>query len=109
MPETIQNNLEVFNMITKEQVKKIAELAKIEISESDIDKYAKELSSVLEYVERIKKIPTSKVKLSSNIDDFKGEVLREDVAGGSLPEDKVFLNAKNGRSTDDYFSTSKIL
>ena len=37
-------------MISKEEVKKIAELARIELAEDQVAKYQKELSAILEFV-----------------------------------------------------------
>ena len=48
-------------MIDKKEIQKIAALAKIEIKDSEIDTYSKQLSKILEYVERLNEVDTSKV------------------------------------------------
>jgi hypothetical protein len=43
-------------MLTLEEVKKIAFLARIELSEAEVEKFQKDLSRVLEYVEELKTV-----------------------------------------------------
>ena len=52
-------------MITKEQVKHIAKLARLELTEKETEKMQKDLSSVLDYFNLLKKADTSKVKKTS--------------------------------------------
>ncbi len=42
--------------LSLEEVKKIAQLARIELSESELAKYSEQLSSVLEYVSQLKEV-----------------------------------------------------
>ena len=42
-------------MITKEEVKKIAKLARIGITEAEEEKFTKDISSVLDYFDKLKK------------------------------------------------------
>jgi aspartyl-tRNA(Asn)/glutamyl-tRNA(Gln) amidotransferase subunit C len=46
-------------MLTKEEVIKIAQLARIELSEKEVEKFQKELSAVLDYVEELKQVDVS--------------------------------------------------
>ena len=48
-------------MLTKEEVVKIAQLARIELSEMEVEKFQRELSTVLDYVEELKQVDTSGV------------------------------------------------
>lgn len=45
-------------MISREEVKKIAELARIELTEEDAGKYQKELSDILDFVGELSKADT---------------------------------------------------
>lgn len=47
-------------MITKEQLKHLAELAKIEFSEKELEKFLKDLNEILKYVEEIQNLDLSK-------------------------------------------------
>jgi len=69
-------------MISKEQTQHIAKLARLGLSEKEIEKMQKELSSILDYVEKLKKVDVSNTKealhiLPVNLD---GEAQRKDIA-----------------------------
>jgi aspartyl-tRNA(Asn)/glutamyl-tRNA(Gln) amidotransferase subunit C len=64
-------------MISKEEVKHIAKLARLGLTEKEIERFQKELSSILDYVEKLKKADISGVEAVSSA--FKIEnVVRED-------------------------------
>lgn len=48
-------------MLSKEEVIKIAKLARIELTEAEVEKFQKDLSTVLDYVEELKKVDVSGV------------------------------------------------
>jgi aspartyl-tRNA(Asn)/glutamyl-tRNA(Gln) amidotransferase subunit C len=64
-------------MLNKSEVKKIASLARIGLNEKDIEKYQKDLSEILDYFEKLKKLDTEKVESISHITGMKN-VTRED-------------------------------
>ncbi|MBX7230708.1 MAG: Asp-tRNA(Asn)/Glu-tRNA(Gln) amidotransferase subunit GatC [Bdellovibrionales bacterium] len=49
-------------MISEAQLKRIAELARLQLTEGELALYPKQFSSILEYFEKIAKIPTEKVE-----------------------------------------------
>ena len=49
-------------MITKEEVIKIARLAHLDLSDTDIEKYQKDLSGMLDYAEQLKEVDTKWVE-----------------------------------------------
>lgn len=54
-------------MITKQQVEHIAKLARIQLKEKEIGKFRKELSSILDYFDLLKKADTSKTEPTFHI------------------------------------------
>lgn len=48
-------------MIQKEEVKHIAKLARLGLTEKEIEKFQKELSSILDYFEKLKEVNVSKI------------------------------------------------
>ncbi len=60
-----------------EDVKKIAHLARLAIDESDIDSYAKNLSSIIDLVEQMNNVDTSGVTPMAHPQDI-AQRLRED-------------------------------
>lgn len=53
-------------MISKEEVQHIAKLARLGLVEKEIEQYQKELSSVLDYVEKLKEVKISGVEPMSH-------------------------------------------
>ncbi|MDD3032386.1 MAG: Asp-tRNA(Asn)/Glu-tRNA(Gln) amidotransferase subunit GatC [Candidatus Pacebacteria bacterium] len=89
-------------MIEKQEVLKIAELSKLKIEESKIDKIQKDLSQILEYVSDLKKLDTDNIPEMSHSVTIKN-VEREDIPskynGDNLIEEKQ----------DEYLVVKKIL
>jgi len=64
-------------MLSKEKVKHIAKLARLGLTPGKMEKFRKELSSVLDYIEKLKEIDISKVKSNSHFIPIKN-IMRED-------------------------------
>ena len=64
-------------MLSKDEVKKIANLARIEISEQEADKYSTELSDILGFVEKLNEVDTEGVEPIAHITGARN-VIRED-------------------------------
>lgn len=64
-------------MISKKEVEKISKLSRIELSEQEIEKYQKDISSILEYVDKLKEVDVFGLEPTSHsVDVF--NVFRED-------------------------------
>ena len=64
-------------MLTSEEIFHIAQLAKLEISEAEAEKYSRELSAILSYVEQLDQADISSVNQETRTLDSE-TVLRED-------------------------------
>jgi len=64
-------------MISKKEVQHIAKLARLGLSEEELEKMEKELSLILDYVEKLKEIDVSKIKPTSHSIEMEN-VMRED-------------------------------
>ena len=53
-------------MITKEEVKHIAKLARLGLNEKEVEKFRKELSKILDYIEKLKEVDISNVEPTSH-------------------------------------------
>lgn len=85
-------------LLTSEEVKKIAALARIEISEQEVQKFQKELSLVLEYASELNKVDTEGVEEISQVTGLMN-VMREDKPEESpIRADliKLFPESKDG-------------
>ena len=77
-------------MISKEEVKHIAKLARIGLTETEIRKFQKELSSILDYFDALKEVDVLKVEPifhpAEHFFEKKLEIMREDKAEHQSPE-----------------------
>lgn len=80
--------------ISADLVKNLSKLAKINLTEEQIEKYTNDLSSVMGYMEEIKKIDVSNIQETSRVAKDEN-VLREDVVKESLTQTEALKNCKN--------------
>lgn len=84
------------SQLTDDQVKHVAKLAKLTLTEEEVKKYQSQLSEIISYVEELGKVDTSQIDPISQttelVDVFKEDVVQEERV---LPSDQVVLNAKN--------------
>lgn len=64
-------------MISKQEVQHIAKLARLGLTEKELKKFQKELSSILDYFNLLRKVDVSKKELTSHTT---GNYFREDKA-----------------------------
>jgi aspartyl-tRNA(Asn)/glutamyl-tRNA(Gln) amidotransferase subunit C len=74
-------------MISKQEVKHIAKLARIGITKKEEEKFAKDLSSVLDYIEKLKEVDVSRIKPTSLSLDIEN-VMRSDKESSKFSEGK---------------------
>jgi len=92
--------------ITKKDVEYIAHLSRLEITEEEKEEYAKQLSDILEHVERLGRLNTDNVEPTYYAIDMKN-VMREDKKKESLDKKKVFDSAPEIK--DNGFKVPKII
>ena len=93
-------------MLTREEVVKIALLARISLSDSEVEKYQKELSTILEYVEELKLVNVDGLEEISQVTDLVN-IQREDVAMQASNHDDIFKNAPEMK--DGFYKVKAIL
>ena len=91
--------------ISQEEVKKIASLAHIRLDDSEVEKFQKELSSILEYVEKLNEVDTKGVEKGSHVEMT--NVFRDDTTEPSLTQEEALANRKN-RAKGGYFSIKSV-
>lgn len=74
--------------LDKEQIEHLASLAKLDISEGEKQRYAEQLSSVLEYVDKLNEVDTSTVEPLAQVGGAV-DVVRPDVVKQYFSQDKV--------------------
>jgi len=91
-------------MISKEDVKHIAKLARIGIAKKEEEKFARELSLILDYVEKLKEVnisktlPTSHSTEGENVtrEDLPAKIFKENLGGRAKKLLKLAPEIKNG-------------
>ncbi len=99
-------------MISKEEVKNIADLARIRLSNEEIEGYQKDLSEILNYVNKISEVDTSKIEplynISGAINNFHSDEPYHFNFEDKAKNREKFLSQAPQRE-GDYFKVKKIL
>jgi aspartyl-tRNA(Asn)/glutamyl-tRNA(Gln) amidotransferase subunit C len=85
-------------VIDREQVLHVARLARLRLSDEEVERMSDELSSILEHVERIGELDLEGVEPTSHVVDVEN-VLRPDVPRPSWPRERMLGLAPD--ATDD--------
>ena len=99
-------NLINFFMLTKEEVIKISQLVRIELSEAEVEKFQKELSTVLDYVEELKLVDVSGLEEVSQVTGLVN-VQREDKVIDLGNREEILSEAPEIK--DGYYKVKAIL
>lgn len=78
--------------ITIEEVKHVANLARLAITEEEAMTFQKQLDAIISFAEELNELDTEGIEATSHVLDMKN-VLREDIAGKGLPVEEVLKNA----------------
>jgi aspartyl-tRNA(Asn)/glutamyl-tRNA(Gln) amidotransferase subunit C len=79
-------------MLDRPQVLHVARLARLELSEDEVDRMASELSHVLDHIEKIRELDLEGVPPTSHVVDVVN-VLRADEPTQSLPREVILAAA----------------
>jgi aspartyl-tRNA(Asn)/glutamyl-tRNA(Gln) amidotransferase subunit C len=78
--------------ISNEQVKHVANLARLAITEEETEKFTKQLDAIITFAEQLKELDTENVEPTYHVLDMKN-VLREDIPQKGLDREEVLKNA----------------
>lgn len=82
--------------ISTEQVKHVAHLARLGITEEEAEMFTKQLDQIISFAEQLNELDTENVEPTSHVLDMKN-VMREDVAKKGLPVEEVLKNAPDSK------------
>ena len=92
-------------MISKEEVKHVAKLARLELTDEEVEKYSKQLGDILRHVEQINEVDTKGVEpMPHAIPVY--NVMREDVVKYEETKEELLKNAPY--EEDGFFRVPKI-
>ena len=87
------------NKISEQEVKKIAELSRLSLTNEELKKRTKDMNNILDYMDKLNEIDTENVEELYNVHDMNNS-LREDNYESSL--DKKYVLANSPNSNSDY-------
>ncbi len=93
--------------LTRADVRRIAALARLELTETELDLYARQLTSILEYADRLQAVDTAGVPPFAD-NDAVGP-WREDAPVPSLSQNDALRNAPNGDKEAGTFVVPKVI
>ncbi len=93
-------------MIERRDVEYVAWLARLELSEEEIERFTRQLGQVLEHAERIKSLDTGEVRPTSHPIPLRN-VMREDEVRPGLTQQEALSNAP--RAEGGYFAVPRII
>ena len=92
--------------ITKDEVKKVAHLARLELNENEINNHAKQLEKILDYIKQLEKIDTDNVPCTTRAIEVVNVFRKDDNKDYDFPEELLDLGPSR---EDKYFKVPKIL
>jgi aspartyl-tRNA(Asn)/glutamyl-tRNA(Gln) amidotransferase subunit C len=86
----------------------VADLARIALTDAEVERFAGQLSVVLDAVERLKTVDTGEIPPTASTLPLVG-VQREDVVRPGLTTDEALANAPKGGRDGEFFRVQEIL
>ena len=80
--------------LSKEQLKHVAQLARIAVTEEEAERYAAHIDGVLAYCDILNEVNTDNVEPTTHVVNI-SNVLREDVVKESLKQEDALKNASD--------------
>ncbi len=92
--------------VTEQEVKRIAKLAKLKLNENEVEKFTKDLNSILEYMKLLNELDTSEVEPLHHPVESE-TIFREDELKSKFSRE---LALKNAPKTDgEFFLVPKVI
>lgn len=92
--------------LSKEDVKKVASLARIRMEDEQLETMAPQLSNIIGFVEQLAEVDTNNVEPLANVVDITLNLREDKITDGNYA-DKVLANAPE--STQGYFVVPKVV
>jgi aspartyl-tRNA(Asn)/glutamyl-tRNA(Gln) amidotransferase subunit C len=92
--------------IDEAQVRRVALLSRLELSDAEVAQFSTQLSAIVEYIEKLNELDTENVEPLAHCLPVHN-VFREDVPRPSLSNDEALANAPEREG--EYFKVPKIL
>jgi aspartyl-tRNA(Asn)/glutamyl-tRNA(Gln) amidotransferase subunit C len=91
--------------LSADEVRKVAELARLDISDAELETMARQLNAIVDYINQLQQVNTDGVEPLAHALDLH-DVFRDDVPGQSLTEDEALANAPARK--DNFYSVPAV-
>jgi aspartyl-tRNA(Asn)/glutamyl-tRNA(Gln) amidotransferase subunit C len=92
--------------IDEAQVRKVAKLSRLDLTEAEVEEFAGQLSAIIDYVEKMNELDTEKVEPLAHCLPI-NNIFRDDSIKESLGTEKTLANAP--QRDGEFFKVPKIL
>jgi len=92
--------------VTIKDVEHIAQLAKLEFTDAEKEKFTHQMNQILEYVEQMNKLDTSRVEPLSHVIEL-SNVFRADAVKQGVSTEEALKNAPS--KTEEFFKVPKVI
>ena len=92
--------------LNRKDVEHVALLSRLELPESELDKFTGQLDAILEYIDVLNQVDTSAVEPLAHVLEIRN-VMRSDEVQPSLPREAALQNAPDAE--DGFFKVPKIV
>ena len=92
--------------ITKEEVRKVAELARLELNENEINNHAEQLEKILKYIKQLEEIDTNDVPCTTRAIEVVNVFRKDERQNSDCTEELLELGPSR---EDKYFKVPKII
>ena len=92
--------------LNRKDVEHVALLSRLDLSETELDKFTGELDAILEYIDVLNQVDTSAVEPLAHVLEIRN-VMRADEVQPSLPREAALQNAPDAE--DGFFKVPKIV
>ena len=93
--------------LTQQDVKRIADLARLELTAEELDLFTRQLGGILTYVEQIRDLDTTGVAPTSHV--LNRPVDRDDVLEPSLTREDLLRNAPDAAHEAGLFKVPRVM
>ncbi len=92
--------------LNRKDVEHVALLSRLELSDTELDKFTGQLDAILEYIDVLNQVDTSTVEPMAHVLEIRN-VMRADEVQPSLPREAALQNAPDAE--DGFFKVPKIV
>ena len=94
--------------LTRAQVQHIAELAKLKLTEEEIERMTPQLSAILDHAARLQELDTEAIPPTASVASLQN-VMRDDQVAPSMPREDALANAPDKDERGEFFRVRAIL